>query len=277
MLWEGFVGNVPGPACGRHAEDAIRMNLIDVVLQKRTLRSWRKAARDAPAMKLDELRQLRRRGREFDRYLGEALAVAEGRLALPLVGSCTFPLPHGTDWAWRPDVWRQPLPMPGMAPAPSSAGFGREITVFHDCPLSELSLRQLRNGRATDLAPYGLRMEVFGFDGSFLSLAIDLPQDAIEGLTRQHLVRLDAIVELERPLKVFARLNIRHGPNTEQTVRELPLGAEDETMVEFDLAYCDINEKRIERAWLDLIFETPRMCQVILRDVTMSRRPRAAL
>ena len=48
-------------------------------------------------------------------------------------------------------------------------------------------------------------------------------------------------------------------------------------MVEFDLAYTKVNEKRVERLWVDLIFEGPEMNQIILRDVTLSRRPRAEL
>jgi hypothetical protein len=38
-----------------------------------------------------------------------------------------------------------------------------------------------------------------------------------------------------------------------------------------------MNEKRVERIWLDLIFEGPEMNQVTLRDLTFSRRPRAEL
>jgi hypothetical protein len=87
---------------------------------------------------------------------------------------------------------------------------------------------------------------------------------------------MDTIVEMEKPLEIFARFNIKHGPNTEQIVRELPLH-EEEIMVEFDLAYSKLNEKRIEKAWVDLIFEGPEMNQVILRDVTFSRRPRAEM
>jgi len=71
-------------------------------------------------------------------------------------------------------------------------------------------------------------------------------------------------------------LNIKHGPNVEQVVRELPLN-EGEVKVEFDLAYTKMNEKRVERIWVDLIFEGPEMNQVTLRDVTFSRRPRAEL
>ena len=47
---------------------------------------------------------------------------------------------------------------------------------------------------------------------------------------------------MEKPLEIFARLNIKHGPNVEQIVRELPLN-EEEVMVEFDLAYTRIERK----------------------------------
>ena len=63
---------------------------------------------------------------------------------------------------------------------------------------------------------------------------------------------------------------------TEQVVRELPLNEQD-VMVEFDLAYSRLNEKRIEKVWLDLIFEAPDMNQVIIRDLTFCRHRRAAL
>jgi hypothetical protein len=153
---------------------------------------------------------------------------------------------------------------------------GNEITLFHDCEFSELTLRQLRNLHEEDLAPYGLRMDVFQFDGSFLSLVVDLPEGGVDGLKRTHLIRMDVIVELEKPIEIFARLNIKNGPNTEQIVRELDLNS-DQTTVEFDLAYSNLNERRVEGAWIDLIFEGPEMNQVTLRDLTLSRRPRAQI
>ncbi len=48
-------------------------------------------------------------------------------------------------------------------------------------------------------------------------------------------------------------------------------------MVEFDLSYTNLNEKRVEKIWLDLIFEGPEMNQVTVRDITFSRLPRAEL
>lgn len=252
------------------------MKLIDVMTHRHNLRRWRRIARNAPDMGLSELRRARARARKLMYSLNEVMSIADNRLALPMIGSNAFSRPHGTDWAWRPELWRAALPVPGMASVASKSMLGREATLFHDCARSELSLRQLRNSREADLAPYGLRMDVFAFDGSFLSLVLDFPQQAVDGLTRQHLIRMDTIIELEKPLEIFARLNIRHGPNTEQIVRELPLDAEDIT-VEFDLAYSNLNEKRVERAWIDLIFENPQMSQLVLRDVTFSRRRRADL
>ncbi|MDO6726867.1 MAG: DUF6478 family protein [Cognatishimia sp.] len=250
--------------------------VLQKVLQRAVARFWAQAAREATNSSLPTLRRRRNAARRLRTHLDGLISVADGRLALPIVGSNTFHKPHGTDWAWRPSLWRNSLPTKGRVAVQSKEGLGKEVTLFHDCSISELTLRQLRNLREKDLAPFGLRMDVFRFDGSFLSLVIELPPEALQNLDRHFLIRMDTIVEMEKPLEIFARLNIKHGPNTEQIVRELPLHEED-IMVEFDLAYSRLNEKRIEKAWIDLIFEGPEMNQVILRDVTFSRRPRAEL
>ena len=253
-----------------------RWSFLDRLAYRSCLTLWSRAARAAQSANLSDLRLVRDRARSLRHKLNELLEIAETRLALPRIGSSAFPRPSGTDWCWRPDLWRGPLNIKGASSVESNTAFGSEVTLFHDCPLGELTLRQLRNQREVDLAPYGLRMDVFHFDGSFLSVVIDLPAEACNGLKRRHLIRLAAIVELERPLEIFARLNIRHGPNTEQIVRELPL-ENDNVFVEFDLAYTKLNEKRVERMWVDLIFEGPEMNEVTVRDVTFARYPRAEL
>jgi hypothetical protein len=252
----------------------LRSALVDWIVHRRGVRRWTRAARRAPEMPLAELRRERGNARNLLYSLNEMVAIADNRLALPMIGSNAFPKQHGTDWAWRPSLWALPLASPGLSSVPSKSKLGDELTLFHDCARSELTLRQVRNTREADLAPYGLRMDVFAFDGSFLSVVLDLPHGAVDGLKKRHLLRMTTIVELEKPLEIFARINIKHGPNTEQIVRELPLN-EAEIVVEFDLAYTGLNEKRIERVWVDLIFENPEMSQVTLRDLTFSRRPRA--
>ena len=226
------------------------------------------------AWTLASLRTLRGKAGRIRQVLDRVLHAADGRLIIPMIGSDAIQKPLHCDWAYRPELWCGPLSPPGRSSVDSKTAFGSEVTAFHDCQLSELTVRQVRNTRESDLAPFGLRMDVLGFDGSFLSLVIELPNAAVDGLTRGHLVRLTTILEMEKPLEAFARLNVQHGPNTEQIVRELPKG-DGERMVEFDLAYTELNEKRVDRIWVDLVFENPEMNQIILRDVTFSRRPRA--
>lgn len=251
-------------------------SIIDRIFHKRVLRRWGRAVARANSADLLTLRAMRTRAKEIRRRLDEVLHIADARLTLPLIGTNAIQKPLHADWAYRPELWRGPISPPGMAAIETKATIGSEVTLFHDCRVSELTIRQIRNSREEDLAPFGLRMDVFRFDGSFLSLVIELPDTSVIGLTRRHLVRLTTVVEMEQPLEIFARLNIKHGPNTEQIVRELPLN-EEEIVVEFDLAYTNLNEKRVDRAWIDLIFEGPEMNQVVLRDVTLTRRPRAEI
>jgi hypothetical protein len=251
-------------------------SFVDRYVHRRLLRRWRLAGDQAEAVDLDVLRGLRSRARALRRNLDRVIHVADHRLALPIIGSNIVRKPPGTDWAWRPGLWKGSLPVPGMSSVEGKAEIFEGTTIFHDCRRSELTVRQIRNAREADIAPFGFRMDVFRFGGSFLSLVLDLPEDAARGLKQKHLIRMDVIVEMEKPLEIFVRLNIKHGPNVEQIVRELPL-AEQDVMVEFDLAYSKINERRVERMWVDLIFEGPEMNQIILRDVTFSRRPRAEL
>ena len=237
---------------------------------------WRRAAREAEAAPLAALERQRTEADALATSLAEFRHVADERLAFPRPGANRFPQPGGTDWAWRPDAFRGPLSWRGRAGVGHRTELDAGLTLFHDCDISELTVRQVRLTGESELAPYGLRLDVFRFDGTFLSLALDLPTEAITGLARRHIVRLVLTLHLERPAEVFARLNIKHGPNTEAMLREIP-DPEGELTVEFDLAYTDLNEKRIESAWLDLIFEGAEMNQIELRDLTLCRYPRAEI
>ena len=222
-------------------------------------------------MDLATLRGLRSKAAMTRRGIDQLLRTADTRLISS--GDERLRRPLHSDWAWRPRLWSTKQSQIGLAAVESRSDFG-DARVFHDCRVSELSLRQIRNRKDTDLCPFALRLDVFRFDGSFLSLAIDLPPEAVSGLKLRHVIRLDCDVEVEKPLEIFARLNVMHGPNTEQIVRELPT-VQGETWVEFDLAYTKLNEKRVEKAWIDIIFEGPQMNQIVLHDLCLSRRPRA--
>lgn len=250
--------------------------LVDRLIHRRALRRWERVAQAAAALDPPSLRVLRGEARELRARLDEALHAAEGRIALPGGGTAEIELPLHYDWAWRPGLWRVPLAGPGQVSCASGTALGADVKVFHDCAAPEFVLRQIRNGGAADQAPFGLSLEVFALDGSFLSLVIDLPEAAARTLRLRHILGLALEATVERPAEVLVRLNIRHGPNLEQIVRNLPLG-EGQALAEFDLAYSSVNEKRIEAVWIDLILGGAPMNRILIRDAVLSRRPRAEL
>ena len=251
-------------------------NVLFGLLEKGALRRWDRAARTTHKLDPIRLKSLHNHARKLSRRIDTVLHNAEAVLALPISGSAAIRRPMHSDWAWRPELWSGPIKPAGIASVESRTKFGSETNIFHDCALSELSVRQVRNTTAADIAPFGVRMDVFRFDGSFLSLVLELPGDALKGLNRRHILRLDIRVETEKPLEIFGRINVRHGPNVEQLVSEFD-GSTGEFTIEFDMAATRLNEARIERGWLDLIFEGPQMNEIVLRDVTLSRRPRAEI
>lgn len=253
-----------------------RMNLLDRAATARARRFWARAADAADLAPAEDLRGLRGSARRLAGALDTFLRRADDRLALPLAGSNAMNRPLGADWLWRPPLWREANRPRGHVGPQNGLQLGPGIRLFHDCPLAEIVLRQERNRREADLAPFGLRIEVLEFGGSFLSLAIELPGEAIAGLQRRHLFQAAFDIEAERQVKAFARIKVKHGPNTEEVTRELPV-AGGVAAVDFDLAYTKVNEARVEAAWLDVIFEAPALNAIRLRDLVLSRRPRAEL
>lgn len=252
----------------------MRVSSLDRIVHRASLRRWERAAAAAEVLDARELKALRNRARMLSQKVERVLHVAEGRLAVPFAEKPAVRRPMHSDWGWRPELWSGPVRPTGYAGVESRTLIGEEAKIFHDCTLTEIAVRQVRNLQPEHIAPFGLRIDVFRFAGSFLSLALDLPPEAVDGLSRRHLIRLEMRIETESPLEVFGRLNVRHGPNVEQLVREVD-GSNGEFVIEFDLAASKLNEARVERAWLDLIFEDPEMNQITLHDVTLSRRPRA--
>ena len=57
----------------------------------------------------------------------------------------------------------------------------------------------------------------------------------------------------------------------------VPYGLPDGDMgrADFDLAYTKINERRIEKIWLDVILDRPQMSRIAIWDLVVMRAPRA--
>ena len=247
-------------------------------VRHRAAAQWSEMAAEADRLSRHTLRALQAEGQELRRSLDRFLSRAQLRLDGALRSADVLNLPAGTDWRWRPSFLSSRIAPTGIAAPGSGEGLGEEAAVWHDCASRALILRQMPNRNAADLAPHGLQLETLGFTGSYLSVAINLPPDSLDGLTRSHIVRLDATLGVERPMSIYARLNIGHGPNTDELLRhlgDLLPGMPTTRVIEFDLHYLDINERRLERMWLDLIFEAPQMNSVRIRDLFLSRHLRA--
>ncbi len=255
---------------------AQRFGSLDRYLSQRLIRRWVEAAKGADLAELSALREQRDTARKLRGSLDRLLYVAEQRLALPRIGSNVFPKPSGTRWSWRPQLWRGPVSPKAAVGVASGLNVGPGVKVFHDCPLEEMTFRQLRNGHEEDLAAFGIQLDILGFKGSFLSMVIDLPEDATDGLRKKDIIQAHLLIEVERPMTLFARLNIKCGPNTEQLVQEVPAGRREAT-VDFDLTYADILENRVDGLWLDIILDDPKMNQITFRDITFCRYPRAEM
>lgn len=242
----------------------------------RALKRWAEIAEGAERIPPAELRALQGRLAGMRHKLDNARIAADAALLAAAPGNHEIERPEQCDWAFRPALWRAPIAPFGAVAVPSPTDLGGGVKLFHDAKQSELSYRQVRNTRRDIPSPYGLMLDVYRFDGSFLSLAQDMPSDAVVGLTRGHYLTVSLRTALESPLEIYARLNVQHGPNCEQIVRQFDFDG-DKAVAEFDLAYSKINEKRLEKMWLDLIFEGPQMNQATLWDMTLVRAPRADL
>jgi len=244
------------------------------MFQKRHLRRWQRLQDVARTTDLENLRQLQGHARAVAQRAASVSLIAETRLLQPLIGANKMDVPPSTNWAHRPDLWAGPIDPVGYAPARNNSRIGKEVTLYHDCKSGSVSARQVRNSGPHDAAPFGLQMDIFDFNGSFLSLVIQAPDHIIQNLKKTQILRLAMTGQSERPLEISTRLNLKNGPNTEQVSREVSL-TPDGSAVEFDLAYVPFQEAKAERVWFDLFFDAPAMNQVQIRDLTLSRHPRA--
>lgn len=251
---------------------------LDRKLREYGYRRWSALAEIAGGLGPLRKRVLRDEAQALRRKLDLVLIRTDGLIEVGRDALGALHLPIGTDWRWRPGFMSAPIRPSGIASPESGDRLGEEAAVWHDCRDGGLILKQITNLRETDLSPFGLQMEVFAFSGSFLSLSIDLPNDALDGLTRSHILRLETGLSAERHMNVYARLNVLSGPNTDQVTHHLASldqNAGGHQVTEFDLAYTEINEKRLQKIWIDLIFESPYMNALQLRELFVSRHLRA--
>lgn len=219
---------------------------------------------------------LREQAQALHRSLSRLLQASDPRM-LRQTGFSDDVLSPGTDWHWRPRLLCGQICPPAVASPESGLRLGGDAALWHDCPDRALILRQSQRPRPGQAAGYALQVEFMGASCGFLSLALDLPDLALAALGSERVLQLDMLLDTERALTIYARINMVQGPNTETMLRQLgdPVGGVDvRRRVEFDLAYAGLANRPVERAWLDIIFESPRLNAVTISDALVSHRPR---
>lgn len=247
-------------------------------IRRNGARQWDRFLRSVTLSHQPVSDDLRDEARDLQQVLSRFLLTADALAIRSRDSLSRMDLPTGTDWRWRPQVLAARSTLPALISPPDGQWLSDEVALHHDCPERALILCQTRNRLATDLSEYGLTLEVMGFAGKYLSFSVALPTDALHELGGHYIIRLESTLQAERPITVYSRLNIQQGPNTESILRQMgdPIsGNHCHRVVEFDLGYADLSQRSVDKAWLDVIFEAPFMNAVALRDMILSRHPRA--
>jgi len=247
---------------------------FDRRVRTRAIEQWRSLGKNISGRSLSDLLKLR-----SDAYRAIDVIEAFTQTATVEIGGhlsrdVEIRKSKNADWAWRPEVFFQKgCVAPQINPA-SGVGVGSNISLHHNASACSMILKQVTTLKSTSLAPFDIALEVFDFDGSFLSLSLDLPETAMHSLSNQNIFEMEFRLTSEQQLPIFARINVKHGPNVEEQIKELSHQHENFT-VEFDLGYMDLNEHRLEKVWIDLIFDDAQMNRIVLHDLTVCRRLRA--
>lgn len=208
------------------------------------------------------------------RRIGRIARTLEMDGGLRAVGAHQHPetFPADAEILHRPSILGRRLTPAGLVEPISGAELTADVSLHHDMVPPRIVARQV----ARDPGRHDFAIDIWNVQGSFISLALALPSEQVARIGRNDLIRLDYAMELDQPCDVFARLNLAHGPNTEQVVRQLDLRKPQDAL-EFDVHYTAFDPTRAREIWIDLIFNTRPLNRAIIRDLMISRRPRLSL
>lgn len=229
---------------------------------------WKKALARVDALEPNELTTLLADARDLRREV-DFVATHAGRALRQRV-----PLDPGFDL--RPALFQRPLAQRVHAAPDRETRLDEGVGLFHDGDPTGLLLRQSALSPVAEPCAFGLQLDVYQFEGSYLSLVFDLPAAVSQGAAADDVVWIAVDLASENPGSVYLRLNLQHGPNHTEVLRHLPELSGPEKIA-FDLSQAKLSDKPVEHMWLDLIFESPAMNRFRLHDLQAARRPRAQL
>lgn len=161
-------------------------------------------------------------------------------------------------------LWRVGIAVAGDGPVQPAAEVGPGVRIFHDGAPDAVQLWPVAGGIGIALGD---------FEGTYVSLALALPDAVFRGLSSRHVLRLALRASLSAPI-MRARVNLRCGPNVSRMLRKLE---PDRTHLvsEHDLWHLAFDEALLREAWVDILIEPMRRGRFAIEEVTLSRRWRA--
>ena len=181
-----------------------------------------------------------------------------------------FHVPPKTQWGFTPSLQSEIAKDGISGNILTGTALGPHVTLHHGGVGAQFSIQQ------TDDYGTGLVFDFGDFKSGFFSLAFEIPLEGARDLDRQDLLRFTLRTHATEPFEAYARLNLCYGPNTEQIVRMINIGA-GESFAEFDIFYTEYEQKRGVSAWVDLIINDPTHKRITLEEVIILRRARASL
>lgn len=145
------------------------------------------------------------------------------------------------------------------------------ISVYHDSDGGAFAFSQ----RPARVDGSSLRFELFfesyEFQGSYLSLALSIPDHLRRPKVGEVLAaRLDALAS--RRVKTFLRLNMKSVDASDVLHADGQIG-DGAARFEFDMSFAAFEPGEKDQIWLDIIFDRPRMVELSVRGLTISLVP----
>jgi len=248
--------------------------ILENLLERRAVRRWDRLIEATRTAGPARLRRLKRFADTIAPRVNAIDTITRERLSSAKNGNAFKGLPVTTDWADHPDIWDRAMLRGGLIARKSPTRLDDRVAVFHDCKTPSLTVRQVQEPYADGQSRRGLQFDIYDFDGSFLSVVIQAADGMVSGLSNNHVLRVTANISSERHIHANLRLNLKHGPNTEQIEKALDVSGR-VAKAEFDLAYLTFNETRVGQIWFDLFLDSDPMNMIRIHSLTLSRHTRA--
>ena len=118
---------------------------------------------------------------------------------------------------------------------------------------------------------FELLFESYEFQGSYLSLALSIPDHLRRPKVGEVLAaRLDALAS--RQVKTFLRPNMKSVDASDVLHADVQIG-DGAARFEFDMSFAAFELGEKDQIWLDIIFDRPRMVELSVRGLTISLVP----